>query len=180
MLPIERHGSLTSNAALGQARPARGRCGFRHFTSHAVHLHSRQTVLALRARKHLNISMKRYSMDSALQRQIELLHAEVCQALADPKRIALLYTLDKGPQCVNDLAAALHVPQPTVSYHLRVLRERGLATAEPDGTTVYYSLADRRIIQALDTLRAMLADSLVHQAELLRRADDTAPIAQGG
>jgi ArsR family transcriptional regulator len=107
-------------------------------------------------------------MESSLQQEIRLLHAQVCQALADPKRIALLYTLDQGRQCVTDLAAALDVPQPTVSYHLKVLRERGMAVAEQDGTTVYYSLADRRIIEALDLLRAMLADILAQQADLMR------------
>lgn len=109
-------------------------------------------------------------VEASLQREIELLHAEICQALADPKRIALLYMLNKSPQCVTDLAEALDAPQPTVSYHLKVLRERGLATAVPDGTTVYYSLADRRIIEALDTLRAMLADSLMRQAELMQES----------
>jgi len=111
-------------------------------------------------------------METSLQQEIQLLHAEICQALADPKRIALLYTLDKKRQCVKELAEALDVPQPTVSYHLKILRERGLAAAEPDGTTVYYSLTDRRIIEALDTLRAMLADNLARQAELMRGARD--------
>jgi len=119
-------------------------------------------------------------MESTLEREIQLLHAEICQALADPKRIALLYMLDRGPQCVSDLAEALDAPQPTVSYHLKVLRERGLATAAPEGTTVYYSLADRRIIEALDTLREMLADSLVRQAALLRRAEQPEGSGQGG
>ena len=109
-------------------------------------------------------------MESSLKREIQLLHAELCQALADPKRIALLYTLDKGTQCVTDLAQALDVPQPTISYHLKILRQRGLVLAEPDGTTVHYSLADRRIIAALDILREMLADTLTRQAELIREA----------
>ena len=119
-------------------------------------------------------------MESNLQREIQLLHAEICQALAEPKRIALLYMLDRGAQCVNDLAEALDAPQPTVSYHLKILRERGLVTADPDGTTVYYSLADRRIIEALDTLREMLADSLVRQAALLRGADEMRERQRGG
>jgi ArsR family transcriptional regulator len=108
------------------------------------------------------------AIESSLRREIRLLHAQVCQALADPKRIALLYMLDKGAQCVSDLAEALDVPQPTVSYHLKVLRERGMAVAEQDGTTVYYSLADHRIIEALDTLRMMLADMLAHRAQLIQ------------
>lgn len=107
-------------------------------------------------------------MEPSLHRDIRLLHAQVCQALADPKRIALLYALDRGTQCVNDLAETLDAPQPTVSYHLKVLRERGLAVAEPEGTTVYYSLADRRIIEALDLLRSMLADILAARAEVMR------------
>ncbi|MGD2179372.1 MAG: metalloregulator ArsR/SmtB family transcription factor [Anaerolineae bacterium] len=109
-------------------------------------------------------------MEPSLHREIGLLHAEICQALADPKRIALLYMLDEGRQCVTDLAEALDAPQPTVSYHLKVLRERGLAVAEPDGTSVYYSLADRRIVEALDILRSMLADILAGQAALMRGA----------
>lgn len=106
--------------------------------------------------------------ERSLQQEIRRLHAQICQALADPKRIALLYTLDKGRQCVTDLAQGLDAPQPTVSYHLKVLRERGLAVAEQDGTSVYYSLADRRIIEALELLRAMLADSLAQQGDLVR------------
>jgi len=107
-------------------------------------------------------------MEPALKEEIQLLHAELCQALADPKRIALLYTLDRGSQCVSELAEALGAPQPTISYHLRVLRERGLVLAEPDGTTVHYSLADDRIVKALDILRTVLADMLTRQADLMR------------
>jgi len=107
-------------------------------------------------------------MEPSLQREIQLLHAEMCQALADPKRIALLYTLDRGTQCVNDLAQALDVPQPTISYHLKILRERGLVVAQPDGTSVRYSLADDRIVEALDMLRTILADMLARRAELVR------------
>jgi ArsR family transcriptional regulator len=118
-------------------------------------------------------------MDSSLNRDIRLLHAQICQALADPKRIALLYMLDRGPQCVNDLAEALDAPQPTVSYHLKILRERGLTVAEPEGTTIYYSLTDRRIIKALDLLRSMLADILAAQADMMREAEKTTETKRG-
>ena len=111
-------------------------------------------------------------VESSLQREIELLHAEICQALADPTRIALLYMLDEGAQCVTDLTEALEAPQPTVSYHLRILRERGLVVAEREGTMVLYSLADRRIVEALDMLRGMLADMLTRRAELMREAQN--------
>ena len=123
--------------------------------------------------KHSNMSIYNAQMtESSLQREIQLLHAEICQALADPTRIALLYMLDEGTQCVTDLAEGLDVPQPTVSYHLRILRERGLVIAEREGTMVLYSLADRRIVEALDMLRGMLADLLTRRAELMREAQN--------
>jgi len=105
-------------------------------------------------------------MDNTLEHEVNLLHAQVCQALADPKRILLLYFLAEGPQRVTDLADALGLPQPTVSHHLKILRERGLVESERDGTAVHYSLADRRVIEALDLLRSMLADLLAQQADL--------------
>ena len=105
-------------------------------------------------------------MKHPLEQEVNLLHAQVCQGLADPKRILLLYVLSDGPQRVTDLAAEINVPQPTASHHLKILRERGLVLAERDGTAVYYSLADRRVIEALDLLRMMLTDLLNQQANL--------------
>lgn len=107
-------------------------------------------------------------MEKAFQEEINQLHAQICQGLADPKRIMLLYALQKGAQRVTDLVEALGLPQSTVSHHLKVLRERGLVTVEREGTSAYYSLADHRVIEALDMLRAMMADELAQQAELMR------------
>jgi len=106
-------------------------------------------------------------MEHPLELEVNLLHAQVCQGLADPKRILLLYALSEGPQRVTDLAEKINVPQPTASHHLKILRDRGLATAEREGSAVYYSLVDRRVIEALDLLRMMLADSLTQQADLV-------------
>ncbi len=107
-------------------------------------------------------------MDERLEQEVSLLHAHVCQALADPKRILILYALAEAPRYVNELVDVLNIPQSTVSRHLKVLRERSLVTAERDGATVYYSLTDRRVIEALDLLRALLADTLAQQAQLMQ------------
>lgn len=77
-------------------------------------------------------------MNRRLECEVDLLHASVCQALADPKRILILYELAQGSRAVNDLAEALRVPQPTVSRHLKVLRERSLVVAERDGVSIRY------------------------------------------
>ena len=112
-------------------------------------------------------------MTKSLKDEINKLHAQVCSGLADPNRILILYKLAETPHNVSDLASSLEIPQPTVSRHLKVLRERSMVNAERDGQSVFYSLADDRIIQALDLLRAMLADSLESQIDLARTASET-------
>ena len=105
--------------------------------------------------------------------EIQLFHAQICQALADPTRILLLYRLAEGQRNVGELAAALNVSQPTVSRHLKVLRERGMVTTTSYGTTVVYRLIDDRPIKALDLLRSVLRDNLSRSAELMDALNET-------
>src|SRR5450756_1642273 len=80
--------------------------------------------------------------DERLEREVNLLHASICQALADPKRILILYALSEGPRTVTELTEALDVPQPTVSRHLKVLRERRLVSTEREGTSCLLYTSD--------------------------------------
>lgn len=109
-------------------------------------------------------------MDERTVRELEMLHERICYALGDTKRIMILYLLSDGPRTVNDIAADLSLPQPTVSHHLKILRERRLVRTVREGTSVHYSLADGRVVQALDLLRGVLRDML---ANLARFADAT-------
>jgi DNA-binding transcriptional ArsR family regulator len=86
------------------------------------------------------------------------LHARVCQALADPKRLLILDALRDGPRSVGDLAESLHISQPTVSRHLAVLKDRGMVAARRFGSSVHYSLTSRKIIDAIDLLRQFVAE----------------------
>lgn len=112
-----------------------------------------------------------------LKQEIHQLHSRLCAGLADPKRILLLYALADGPRNVSNLTETLALPQPTISRHLKLLRERGLVLAERDGQSVFYSLTDRRVIQALDLLRTVLADMLENQANLARSITQNTPSA---
>jgi ArsR family transcriptional regulator len=104
----------------------------------------------------------------ALTQEINQLHADICSALADPSRIVILYLLDSQPTTVNELASQAGISQPAASRHLKVLRERGLVRPERQGASITYHLTDRRLIEALDTLRLVLRDSLRHRANLLQ------------
>ncbi len=101
-----------------------------------------------------------------LEREIVLLHSRVCYGVADPKRVLMLYALEKGPLCVGELASEVGLSQPAVSRHLRVLRERSLVRTERRGPAIYYSLGDHRLIEALNLLRGVLASKLAAERDL--------------
>lgn len=69
--------------------------------------------------------------------------AALFKALADPHRLTILATLSRAEDevCVCDFTSGLPLNQPTVSHHLKVLRDAGLVTCERRGTWVYYRLA---------------------------------------
>lgn len=64
----------------------------------------------------------------------------VLQALSDGHRRVILNRLRSGPATVNELAELVPIARPGVSRHLRVLREAGLVTAQPDAQFRVYEL----------------------------------------
>jgi ArsR family transcriptional regulator len=122
---------------------------------------------------YIHIAKTRYirMINQDLRDEIMRMHAQVCAALADPTRILLLYSVSTQPRSVGELVKMLEISQPTVSRHLQYLRDRRLVVANREGQNVYYSLVDMRIIQALDLLRAVLADNLTHQSTLADNVD---------
>lgn len=102
-----------------------------------------------------------------LKQEISQLQADFCFALSDPTRILILYALQSGPRNVTELTLELGTTQPTTSRHLKVLRERGLVQPSRQGTAINYELSDRRLIQALDLLRAVMRERIAYRASLV-------------
>jgi ArsR family transcriptional regulator len=82
--------------------------------------------------------------------------AQAFKALGDPVRLRLLSIIASAPTgevCACDLTAPVGKSQPTVSHHLKVLREAGLVTSRKHGTWVHY----RAVPEQLSALRGVLA-----------------------
>jgi ArsR family transcriptional regulator len=87
--------------------------------------------------------------------------ARLFHALADPMRLAIVRQLAAEREtCACDLTVCIELSQPTVSHHLRVLREAGIVGADRRGTWVYYALRP----EAIDRL-ARLARELTPVGE---------------
>ncbi|MFE3765408.1 ArsR/SmtB family transcription factor [Streptomyces sp. NPDC059104] len=81
--------------------------------------------------------------------------AKVFKALGDPVRLRLLSMIasrDGGEVCVCELTPAFELSQPTISHHLKLLRQAGLVDCERRGTWVYY----RVLPAALERLATVL------------------------
>jgi ArsR family transcriptional regulator len=75
------------------------------------------------------------------------------KALADPTRVAIINSLSAADEvCVCHLTDAFDLSQPTISHHLKILREAGLVESTRRGTWAYYRLVPEKI----DALRAAL------------------------
>lgn len=84
--------------------------------------------------------------------------AQMFQLFADATRARILYALlETDELCVNDISAALDVPETSVSHALRLLRMAGLVKNRRAGRLIYYSLDDEHIRMLLKTSREHLA-----------------------
>jgi ArsR family transcriptional regulator len=105
-------------------------------------------------------------LDPQVRDDIYKLHAQICKALADPKRLLILNALREEEKTVGELATSLELPQATVSQHLAILRQRALLYSRRNGVNVFYRIANKKVILALDLLREVMADQLAKEEEL--------------
>ncbi len=102
----------------------------------------------------------------ALDPRIFELHANLCKMLANPKRLMMLTLLKNGEMSVGEIAERIKAPMTTVSQHLSALRLRGLVLARKEKQTVFYRLADPRILQACCLIQSVLIDGMKERGEL--------------
>jgi len=96
------------------------------------------------------------------------LHADFCKILADTSRLLIIMELNSGETSVNELARRLNLQQSNVSKHLSLMRDHGLVNSRRDGATIYYSVSDTRIFEAIKLLREVQNDQIEKRSLLTR------------
>lgn len=81
-------------------------------------------------------------------------------ALAVPTRLRLMSELREGERNVGELTSATGLTQANVSKHLAVLASNGLVCREPQGTSVYYRIADERVFTLCDLVCGQIDERL--------------------
>ena len=94
------------------------------------------------------------------------LQAEICQTLANPKRLQILSLLKKGELSVGEMVNAMKIAKANLSQHLSIMRQKGILLTRREGTMIYYRLARPKITEACTIMREILMDSLADQEKL--------------
>lgn len=98
--------------------------------------------------------------------RISQLHAEICRTLGSANRIRILNALRDGEKTVSELAESLGLRQANVSQHLAVMRQKKVVKTRREGTNIYYSVSNPKIIQACELMRQVLLEQLEQSKEL--------------
>src|SRR3970040_1374016 len=96
----------------------------------------------------------------AIGDQVYALHANVCQTLANPTRLKIINALRDREVAVAELARRTGTSMPNLSQHLAILRQRRVVLTRREGVTIYYRIANPKILQAFDIMREVLFEQL--------------------
>ncbi len=104
-----------------------------------------------------------------MKQNLHELHAQMCRVFTSPKRLEILNLLRDKELSVGELSKIARIRQANLSQHLGVLREKGIVKTRRAGTTIYYSLANPKIIKAFDIIREILFERLT-ESERMRKS----------
>jgi len=102
-------------------------------------------------------------------RRIFEMQARVCQVLANPKRLEILYTLKDLEMTAGELAKTVDVTMPNLSQHLSLMKQYGLVESRKEGLNMFYKVASQHILDTCASVRRVLAEQLTRQTVLLEQ-----------
>lgn len=109
-----------------------------------------------------------------MQDTLRRFKADIFQALANPKRIAIVELLGEGELSAGELLEKLGMEQANLSQHLAILRAKRLVVNRKAGNQVFYSVRDPLIIEVLSLMRRYFYTHLQESMELLGEMDGQA------
>jgi ArsR family transcriptional regulator len=102
-----------------------------------------------------------------MEDQIYSYHADMCKVFSHPKRLEAINILRDGEMTVGELSQKLGLAIGNLSQHLSMMKERRLLLSRKEGNTVYYRIANPKLIPCFDMMREMLFDHIRQDAALI-------------
>ena len=86
-------------------------------------------------------------------------NSKIIKALSDPNRLKIIDILSCGEMCACDILEYFHFTQPTLSHHMKVLMDSGVAECRKDGLWSYYSLNNANCNKLIIFLMNLVTDT---------------------
>jgi ArsR family transcriptional regulator len=97
------------------------------------------------------------------------LHADLCKAISNPRRQAIIDTIRDDELTVNEMVKITGIAQANLSQHLTILRAKGVVHTRREGNKVFYSLSNSKIIKAYDLISEVLRETIVSQNKIAKK-----------
>jgi len=93
------------------------------------------------------------------------MHSELCKTLANDKRQMILGALRTDELSVGQLVERTGIQQANLSQHLSIMRAHGVVRTRREGTRIFYSIANPKLIQAFDLITEVMQESAGERAQ---------------
>ncbi|RME45713.1 MAG: transcriptional regulator [Chloroflexi bacterium] len=100
------------------------------------------------------------------------LHADLCKTIANAKRLQILDLLRTGELSVHELAQLMEAREANVSQHLSLMRQKGILATRREGVTIYYHIANPKVLQAYDIMTEVLYEQVTKDARTVESMHD--------
>jgi len=104
-----------------------------------------------------------------IPKEIYEIHASICQCLANPKRLEIINTLREDELSATEIAGKIGISNANASQHLAIMRNKGILRSRREGVSIYYSLANPKVITACDIMREVLFEYLNEKQSLTKK-----------
>ncbi|MBI3662374.1 MAG: winged helix-turn-helix transcriptional regulator [Acidobacteria bacterium] len=102
-----------------------------------------------------------------INRELYRCHADMCKVLSHPTRLEILNHLREEEVSVSDLAERLEIAIGNLSQHLNMMKQRRVLISRKEKNSVYYRLANPKLLKAFDLIRETLLEQMQREASLL-------------
>src|SRR3990172_2057784 len=110
--------------------------------------------------------VSRWEERTDMEGKLYAYHAEMWKVFSHPKRLELIELLREGEFSVGALSQKLELSPANLSQHLAMMRERRILACRKEGNSVYYRIANPKLLQAFDLLRQILVEQIGQDAAL--------------
>ena len=104
-----------------------------------------------------------------MDKRIFELQANICQTMANAKRLEIISILCDREVSVGEIAEKMDIRTANLSQHLSIMKAKGILTSRRDGVHIYYRIANPKVVKACNLMKEILIEQMEAQTILSKK-----------